>query len=455
MKIDIHINPSESTKFEFAKVNLRCEALNVASVLDLEYSTLYDRCKIPEPVILDFLFFASVVYGIDKLVSREKTDDRWTRHLELSVPVSDSEKWSAVTEDFETCLSFLTGDVWTIRFTDRQSELYRPQQRKRRRWNVPLPADANTVCLFSGGLDSLVGALDYLESHTADKLFLVGHRDGPGPKSDQERLYEILKGPYQSRLDLLQVRVGAKPLNTGQKRPRQENTLRSRSFIFIGLGIYAACSISKRIPLLMPENGTIALNVPLTPSRRGSCSTRTAHPFFLHMLRNIFVKLGIENPLVNPLELKTKGECVVQCLNQAILHAAAKKSVSCAKRGHNRTWRDRTASGCGRCVPCVYRRASLHKVGLDSETYGLDICTGDVDLESGKGLADDFRALVAFLRQDYSNQAIASLLLTNGYIEMPKLPKYADVVARSMTEVRALLRDKGTDEIKRRAGLVS
>ena len=455
MKIDLHIIPSESTKYEFAKVTLRCEALNVASALDLEFSTLYDRCKIPEPIILDFLFFASAVYGVDKLVSREKTDDRWTRTLELSVPVSDSGKWSTVTEDFETCLSFLTGDVWKVCFADRQSELYRPKQRKRRRWNVPLPADANTVCLFSGGLDSLVGSLDYLESNTSDKIFLVGHRDGPGPKSDQKRLYEILKGHYQSRLDLLQVRIGAKPLNTGQKRPRQENTLRSRSLLFIGLGIYAARSISKRIPLLMPENGAIALNIPLTPSRRGSCSTRTAHPFFLHMLRKIFVKLGIENPLVNPLELKTKGECVEQCLNQAILHATAKKSVSCAKRGHNRTWRDRTAWGCGRCVPCVYRRASLHKVGLDTETYGLDICTGDVDLDSGKGLADDFRALVAFLRRNHSKQAIASLLLTNGNIEVAQLPKYADVVARSMEEVRALLRDKGTDEIKRSAGLLS
>ena len=449
MKIDIHINPSEATKFEFAKVTLCCETLNVASVLDLEFSTLYDRCKIPNPIILDFLFLASVVYGVDKLVSREKTEDRWTRTLELSVPVSDSVKWSTIKEDLETCLGFLTGDIWIVCFTDLQCNLHRPKQRKRRRRNIPPLADANTVCLFSGGLDSLVGAIDYLESNPSNKLFLVGHRDVRGPKADQCRLYEILKAHYQSQLDLLQVRVG-------QKGQSQDTTFRSRSFLFIALGIYAACAIGERIPLLMPENGAIALNVPLTPSRRGSCSTRTAHPFFLDMLRQIFDKLGIKNVLCNPLQFKTKGECVEECRNGDLLHAAAPKSVSCAKRGHKRTWLNKTARGCGRCLPCIYRRASLYKVGLDAgSSYGCDICEGEVDLEYDKDLADDLRALMSFLRHNLSSQEIASLLLTNGSIEMNLLPKYADVVARSMDEVRTLLQDNATDEIKQRAGLVS
>ena len=456
MTINVDINPAEATKSEFAQITLRSEVFNVGSELDLEFTPLHDRCEIPDPVVLDFLFLASVVYGVDKLVSRDRTDDRWTRTFELALPVSDSQKWSIVKYDLENCLSFLTGDVWTIHFADHQHELYRPKQRMRPRRNIPPRAKANAVCLFSGGLDSLIGAIDYLESHMSDQLFLVGHHDrSRGPMSDQCRLYEVLKKNYKPRLDLLQVRVGAKPMRLGWEISRQETTLRSRSLLFIVLGIYAARSMGDRVPLLIPENGAIALNILLTPSRRGSCSTRTAHPFFLGTLRNILVKLGIENPLYNPLEGKTKGECVENCLNQTLLHSVAKDSVSCAKRGHNRTWKNRTALGCGRCVPCIYRRASLHKVGLDTETYGLDICTGDVGLKSRKVLADDFRALLTFLRREHSKQAIASLLLANGSLEVSQLSQYADVVARSMDEVRALLRDKGTDEIKRRAGLIS
>ena len=453
MKIDVYIDPSETTKCEFAVVTLRCETLNVTSVLDLEFSALHDRCQIPDFVTLDFLFLASVVYSIDKLIPRKKTNDQWTRTLEFSLPVSDPKKWSTIINDLETCFSFLTGDVWRVGFTERKHQLYRPRPRRK---FLP-PAKGDTVCLFSGGLDSLVGVIDYLKVNPSNSLFLVGHRDGAGPKSDQDRLSKILKQDFQLQFDLLQLRIGHRLLRDGSKRPSSENTLRSRSFLFIALGMYVARSLGKQIPLLMPENGAIALNIPLTPARRGSCSTRTAHPFFLNTLREILGKLGIENPLCNPLELKTKGECVQQCLDQNVLHATAKESVSCAKRSHKRTWRNtgKTVRGCGKCLPCIYRRASLYQVGLDTEKYGRDICVGDVDLDSDKHLADDLRALLSFLRRGISSQEIACLLLANGNIEMARLGEYADVVSRSMTEVGTWLQDKCTDEkIRQRAGLL-
>ena len=144
-----------------------------------------------------------------------------------------------------------------------------------------------------------------------------------------------------------------------------------------------------------------------------------------------------------------------QCLNQDILRATAKEAVSCAKRGHNWTWKNKKSRECGKCLPCIYRRASLHRVDLDTQEYGFDICAGDVDLAFHKGLADDLRALVSFLHRNVSEQEIAYLLVENGPIEVNSLPEYADIVARAMNEVRDLLRDKGTDEIKRRAGLTS
>ena len=449
MKLEVHVNPSKATESEFAEVTIHCNTLSIVSVIDLEFNTLFDRCKIPRTVVLDFLFLAAVVYGIDKLIPRKQSNDQWTRTLEVSVPVCDPDIWFHVKGDLETCLSFLTGDVWRLYFTTRQYQLHRPRPRKRRRRNVPLTAQADAVCLFSGGLDSLIGGIDYLEDETSHTLFFVGHHDySGGPMSDQKRLYCILKEAYQSRIDLLQVRIGPKPAG-------REKTFRSRSFLFIALGLYSACAIGERTPLLMPENGAIALNVPLTPSRRGSCSTRTAHPFFLETLRKIMVKLELENPITNPLEFKTKGECLQQCLNRDLLKAATKESVSCAKRWRKQTWTDKSARHCGRCVPCIYRRASLHRLDWALENYGSDICIGDVNLQFDKELANDFRAMVSFLSRNDSNQEIASLLLANGKLEIAQLPKYADVVGRSMDEIRALLRDKGTDEIKRRAGLIS
>ena len=118
---------------------------------------------------------------------------------------------------------------------------------------------------FLRGLDSLIGAIDYLESNASSSLFLVGHRDRfGGPKSDQDRLYKILKEYYQSRIDLLQVRVGQKLLKEDQEKPpSQEKTFRSRSFLFIVLGMYAARAIASQIPLLMPEKGQSLSMFPL------------------------------------------------------------------------------------------------------------------------------------------------------------------------------------------------
>ena len=65
---------------------------------------------------------------------------------------------------------------------------------------------------------------------------------------------------------------------------QKETTLRSRSFLFISMAVLVADSISQEMPVFIPENGTISLNFPLTPSRRSSCSTRTTHPHFLSLM---------------------------------------------------------------------------------------------------------------------------------------------------------------------------
>lgn len=251
-----------------------------------------------------------------------------------------------------------------------------------------------------------------------------------------------MKSNYNDRIDLLQVRTGQNPAG-------DENTFRSRSILYIALGIYAATSLEADIPLLVPENGTIAINVPLTPSRRGSCSTRTAHPYFFLRVQQLLEEIGIRNPISNPLYLKTKGESLEQCHNRYVLTEAASHSVSCAKRGHVRTWINKSASHCGRCIPCIFRRAALHRIDLDDVDYGRDVCNDEVDAHSNQILADDLRACLSFLRHSHSQEEIAKMILTSGRVPLSDLSEYANLVISAMDEVRTLLVDKGTDNIKR------
>lgn len=448
MNIDIAISPREATAKEFAKVTLSA-ADGSSSQLDIDFTKLLRRTGQPSSTALDFLFFAAVVYGIDKLVPRRSAQDHWTRELQVTIPVKEPDKWTELCPIIDDCVGFLTGDQWSISFSQQAHSLIRRKRRKRPPRRVPL-VRGDAACLFSGGLDSLVGAIDWLDVHPDKSLVAVGHHDPSvaGPLSDQKRVLAHLRQDYSARLSSVLIGVGQNPSGS-------EITFRSRSLLFISLGLWVANGLGEGAPLLIPENGTIAVNVELTPSRRGSCSTRTAHPYYLNQLQTVFNGLELPHSLENPLLPKTKGEVVEQCRNATLLQQAALDSVSCAKRGHKRTWDNRQAKGCGRCMPCIYRRAALHRIGLDQEVYGVDVSQGGVDVgDSGSEAADDFRACLSFLNRNPTQNEIARMLVANGPLPPDEAIVHATTVGRAMDEIRNLLDAKGTPVIRRLAGLM-
>jgi hypothetical protein len=452
MHATLYIHPTETTDEGFAVVQLIESGTQRLCQLDLQYSQLALLPR-PRPEAVDFLLLAASVYALDKLVLRSSSSDAWTRELSLTLPVADPAVWQPVQADLNTCLSFLTGDIWHVSFEARRSNPIRPlrlRRRRRRRRPIAFPS-GDAVSLFSGGLDSLIGVIDWLEQPPPRSLLLVGHHDGQmaGPYADQRALREPIRQHYPTRVKSLLTRVG----HGGEQVEQTEITLRGRSLIFIGLGVFAASALGPNVPLLIPENGTMALNVPLTPSRRGSCSTRTAHPHYLNMLGRILAQVGLSNPLSNPLQDKTKGEAVVQCRNRVLLNALARLSVSCAKRGHKVHWTRREAKSCGRCMPCIYRRAAMHAAGWDAEVYGDDVCTGEVRVDDAGEKANDLRACLSFLKKHPGDAEVARMLMASGRLDPRRLPDYSALVGRAMDEIRELLRAKGTPEVRRLAGL--
>ena len=45
----------------------------------------------------------------------------------------------------------------------------------------------------------------------------------------------------------------------------------------------------KKIDILVPENGVISINVPLTVRRVGTLSTRTTHPYFIQEIQKLTI----------------------------------------------------------------------------------------------------------------------------------------------------------------------
>src|SRR5690606_1731714 len=124
-----------------------------------------------------------------------------------------------------------------------------------------LPLDGlDEVCLFSGGLDSLIGAIDLLRD--GRRPLLVSHYwDAETAKAQTYLLDRVRRRFPTPEPRSLRVRLGFdhNHLDTGEV----EDTQRGRSFLFFALASVAASALQKPTTVNVPENGLIALNVPL------------------------------------------------------------------------------------------------------------------------------------------------------------------------------------------------
>jgi hypothetical protein len=334
------------------------------------WSTLDERGLRPSAPAMDFMRLAVAAYSGDLRIPRTSGFDRWSREIVLHLPVHDVGSWQNATSDLIDLLGFLTGDRWSVEL--RQQKLPAPVTGTKGKEKDPPPADA--VCLLSGGLDSAIGALDLLADGRA--LALVSHNSKSGgavfSSPAQRQVLEVLRRKYDpTRMNHLRFRLH--PPAPRSPIEANETTTRSRSILFFALGILVATALDRRdrksIPLVIPENGLISLNVPLTRSRLGSWSTRTTHPHTLALVRTILSTIGVETPLLAPYAHTTKGEMIVSCRDPGTTTEVANASVSCAHPNQSRFLpAKRRRNHCGTCVPCIIRRAAMLHAGIDSET---------------------------------------------------------------------------------------
>ncbi|MFD6624301.1 Qat anti-phage system QueC-like protein QatC [Streptomyces diastaticus] len=385
------------------------------------------RSFMPTRQAADLMVMAFGAYVADRVSERSRTDDAWTRDLALGFPVHNAADWP--TETGQDMLRFLTGDRWTLH--------PRPQHAP------PLARDsdgqgqiaADGVCLFSGGLDSLCGVIDLLEGAPEQRLCLLSHYEGGQTSAAQTRLFRQLQAHYGQRVISLRLFLRPGPSQPAQARPLppgRETTTRSRSLMFLCTALAVASSIGPHIPVYLPENGYIGVNVPLTRARSGSFSTRTTHPHYLTLLEQAKQAIGVPNPLVNPYRLRTKGEMLTGNRNRALLRELAPKSISCSHPEVAR-YAKRAQGNCGYCFPCLIRRASMARVGWDrAEHYAWDALTDPELLEPDSGRSADLRAVLAGTRPTRSTTDI----LRNGPLPRTERRAYIDVWRRGSAEVR-------------------
>jgi 7-cyano-7-deazaguanine synthase in queuosine biosynthesis len=370
--INLEINdPHKKGEFDNIIMHLTKGDKVFSKNINFEFNSLHTFAKDTSSEAFDLLLLSVVVYNVDRFVNRHIFSlEGWTRDIEIrNMPVNNKISFDKVKNKIDNALSFLTGDIWNINYTHFDSFLFKPSKKQ---YNFGPRTSYKKVSLFSGGLDSLIGAIDELDNCKNGKILFVSHKELGKEGKDQDRLKVPLSlvPTYSNKFEMIQSSVGIGKKEYGDEISK-ESTFRARSFLFIGMGIYLAHCISPSTELIIPENGTIALNIPLLPSRRSACSTRTTHPTFLKKLQTILRELGISNPMINPYELKTKGEMITNS-NLNNIRNLYELSCSCAKRGHSYYWdsvfnsKGEKKEHCGMCLPCIYRRVALHFKGLDT-----------------------------------------------------------------------------------------
>lgn len=192
--------------------------------------------------ILDLLEIAGYIYAADRLILRGSRSDveyhGWARQLHFFIKVRDFDFWNSPTvqNKLVNALLFMTGDK-EYQFTF-QSGHSTPPTSLFDNPGIVLPEEGNTrVMLFSGGLDSLAGAVDLLEN-SKDVICLVSHQSQPGTIKTQKGLVDGLKETYKDRIKHYQFKCN---LVSTYNRAAEE-TQRTRAFIYTSIAYAIACS---------------------------------------------------------------------------------------------------------------------------------------------------------------------------------------------------------------------
>jgi 7-cyano-7-deazaguanine synthase in queuosine biosynthesis len=360
------------------------------------------------------------VIAADLAGHRTKSPDGWTREFELEVAVADPAFWNQHQELVRRILGFLTTDVWKVNFI---AGGYSPKPPKK-----PVLPPEDCVSLMSGGLDSFIGNLDLVAG--GKRPFTVS-QTVVGDAENQRVFAKIMGGGLRH----LQMNH-----NADVPGPETPSTQRARSLIFLAYGVLAATMLKKyhdggTVTLYVCENGFISINPPLTDMRLGSLSTRTTHPVFFGLVHKLFDVAGLRVRIENPYQLKTKGEMLKECADKRLLSAHASQTTSCGRyliHGHTH---------CGRCVPCLVRRAAFRASAMtDATKYVYKDLGRDDDDHAG---FDDVRAIAMALAEvdadgleRWLGAALSTALLGD-------VAPHQAMVGRGLKELGALLKSYG------------
>lgn len=330
-----------------------------------------ERCSssLLEELDVDLLVVLASIAFADRRICRRR-GARWGRALALSIPVHLPKVWGRVRSPLASLLRDVTGDTWRLEFRARS------QGDELRQLFIPrLPREFRdaTVVPYSGGLDSLATLARHRLEHKGIPLLLV-HARHRAPA-----VHPVLRQNRQ------QVPVLAVPFSVSGG-PHAEPSYRTRTLIFFALAALA-WRRTNAARIWIGESGVGCLGPSFVPFGTEP-PLRGSHPAFVFSLQELFWRLwNVRPPFEFPHLWHTKGEVLSELVRRSGL-TGWEVTRSCS-RNIRRQHPSSTATHCGLCSGCMYRRQSLLAAGLveNDGTYFADV-QRDSDLPTDARRAD-------------------------------------------------------------------
>jgi len=324
--------------------------------------------------IIDLLEIATYVYAADQSVSRGSDRDidfgkRWHRSIRMDVPVRDRSFWTKrnTLQQLQHVLSDLSDDKWRFEFREYRNP---PPVQEHFVFGDEWPPNVDSVLLFSGGLDSLGGAIEEIQDGKR-QIALVSHRSNPKTDAQFTGLFDELRKKAPG------VRLTHVPVWASKARDlTKETTQRTRSFLYASLGMAVATMLRAK-ELKVYENGIISLNLPISDQLLGARATRSTHPCVMNGFEKLFgLLVGKSASVHNPFLWKTKTD-IVRAIHDAGYGSLIRYTQSCG----NTRGRTKMNTHCGECSQCIDRRFAILAAGVDeedpNEMYGVDLLVGE------------------------------------------------------------------------------
>ncbi len=380
---DLNLGRKYSSKEKYIVHKFECnpESRSRNVNIDLPHFVKIVGCHFPTR-IKDLLEIASYIYASDRMIDRGSPVSmeylKWARKFHYHIKVRDFKFWNKkeVRESLNEALKFVSGD-YSYEFTFHAGGKDFGQASLTDAEGFEFEKKKNShICLFSGGLDSLAGALKLLSE---DKnLILISHSSNNLGVSRTQN--EILKRIMIDYPDLVQPFKFSCHLK-GERAV--EETQRSRIFLYTTIA-FSLMSLASENSINIFENGITSINFSKRQDAMNARTSRTTHPKTLSLLQSFFTLVAEKDVEVrHPFLFYTKSD-IFEVIKENKKESYINSTLTCTKtflKFQNKS----NASHCGRCSQCVDRRFAAFATGLEEfdAIYDMDISKDSIDDQEG------------------------------------------------------------------------